>query len=94
MDLLSQRYANPYSILDDFIQSGQLGDFTIQALKTIADEKLQEQRWQYYLHRVFDMSYEDFVLLCEKKPEKHEMTDAEKQNVIAKSTELLDGFVR
>ena len=93
MDLLANRYANPFLMLDEFIRLHQLHDFVIETLSIIADEKVHEARWQYYLHKVFDMSFEEYVRRCEQ-PQKHEqsMTCKEIGNVINESKKMLEGF--
>ena len=45
MDLLSQRYADPYLILDDFIPLQQLHGFLETIMQSIAEEKVQDIRW-------------------------------------------------
>lgn len=95
MDLLSQRYANPYIILDDFIRLGQLHDFSIKILKMISDEQVEKIRWEFYLHKVFDKSYAEYVAECEleqKKTEDTTMPTEEAMNIIEKSNSILDGF--
>lgn len=67
MDLLSQRYANPYLLLDDVIRLGQLHDFSIEVLQMIQKDRVQQRRWEYYLHKVWkDMSFDEYVAICEK----------------------------
>ena len=51
MDLLSQRYADPYLILDDFIRLQQLHGFLETIMQSIAEEKVQDIRWMSALHR-------------------------------------------
>ena len=67
MDLLSQRYANPYLILDDFIRSKQLHEFATETMRIIAEEKTSKTRWEYYLHKVFDMTYEEYLKLIRNR---------------------------
>lgn len=94
MDLLSQRYASPFLIMDEFIRLQQFHDFVYEILKTIAEEKAHNARWQYYLHKVWDMSFDDYVREC-KKPKQGEqyMTSEEIGNVINDSRDILKGFV-
>lgn len=92
MDLLAQRYASPFLILDEFIRIHQLHDFVTETLNMIADERIHDARWQYYLHKVFDMSFEDYVKLCEKPQKKQGMTNEEIGNVIKDSMKMLEGF--
>jgi hypothetical protein len=94
MDLLSQRYASPFLILDDFIRLQQLHEFVYEVLKKISEEKVHEARWQYYLHRVYDMSFEEYVRRCEQ-PQKadKDMTHEEIGTVINDSRKILEGFI-
>lgn len=95
MDLLATRYASPFLILDEFIKTKQLHDFTIEVLKTIAEEKIHDARWQYYLHKVVsDISFEDYVKLCEAETQTEpEMSHEEIGNTINESKKMLEGFI-
>lgn len=97
MDLLARRYANPFLILDQFISNHQLYDFSVEIMQTIADEKVHEKRWQYYLHKVWDsMSFEEYVHECERMLEiKKEqiMTHEQIGNVVNESRNMLEEFM-
>lgn len=94
MDLLSQRYASPFLILDDFIRLHQLYEFTLEVMGIMAEEKKHEARWQYYLHKVYNMTFEDYVKACDSQSEKEQnMTHEEIGNIINDSKMILDGFV-
>ena len=93
MDLLAQRYASPFLILDEFIRLQQLHEFTIEILKTIAEEKVHDARWDFWLHKVFsNISFEDYVQLCEQ-PQEQDMTHKQIGDVINESKMMLEGFV-
>lgn len=94
MDLLGQRYASPFLILDEFARLKQLHEFVVKTLTRIAEEKTNDIRWEYWLHRVFDRTFEEYVRQCEKPEEKDsEMECAEIGNIISDSKALLNGFV-
>ena len=94
MDLLAQRYASPFLILDDFIRLQQLHDFVIEILKTIAEEKMHDARWQFYLHKVYNMTFEEYVRKCEQPQQAEQyMSHAEIGNVINESKKMLEGFM-
>ena len=94
MDLLAQRYASPLLILDEFIRIHQLYDFVTEILKEIADEKIHDIRWQFYLHKVFDMTFEEFMRKCEQPHnEGSEMSHEDIGNIIKDSRKMLDGFM-
>ena len=94
MDLLAQRYASPFLVLDEFIRIHQLYDFVAEILKTIANEKVHDIRWQFYLHKVFDISFEEYVRRCEQpQHEGKEMSHEEIGNIINDSRKMLEGFM-
>lgn len=96
MDLLSQRYTNPYLILDDFIRLHQLHEFLETTMQNIAEEKVQDIRWEYYLHKVWDMSYEEYIATCEKKQAKKQDAVLKKEQIvqiIENSNSILDTFI-
>lgn len=92
MDLLAQRYAGPFLMLDEFIKLHQLHNFTIEVLNNIAEEKIHDARWQFYLHKVYEMTFEEYVKLCEEG-HKPEMSHEEIGNTINESKKMLEGFI-
>ena len=94
MDLLAKRYASPFLVLDEFIRIHQLHDFVTEILKTIADEKIHDIRWQFYLHKVFDMTFEEYLRRCEQPQQKgQEMSHEDIGNIINDSKKMLEGFM-
>ena len=94
MDLLAKRYANPFLILDEFIKIHQLHDFVTEIVKVITDEKIHDARWQFYLHKVFDMSYEEYLRRCKQpQDEVDEMSQEDIGNIINDSKKMLEGFM-
>lgn len=96
MDLLSQRYADPYLILDDFIRLQQLHEFLEKIMQNIAEEKVQDIRWEYYLHKVWDMSFEEYIAACGREVKQEQAPTLQKEEVvqiIQNSNDILEGFV-
>lgn len=101
MDLLAQRYASPFVVLDEFIKLKQLHEFSNEILNSIAEEKIQERnqklyeyRLQFYLHRIFDMTFDQYLNLCESpESETGEMSYEEIGNTINESKKILEGFM-
>lgn len=95
MDLLSQRYANPYMVMDDFIRLGQFHEFTVDILTTIAEEKIHNARWEYYIHKVWNMSFDEYIAECKSKQDKEKNNDMSVQdisNIVSDSMNMLKGF--
>ena len=93
MDLLAKRYASPFLVLDEFIRLHQLHDFTINLFETIAKENTHNARWEYYLHKVWDdISFEEYVEICENTKKKATMSNVEIGNVINESKMMLENL--
>lgn len=56
MDLLFSKYASPFLLLDEIILNNRFCDFVIE----IMNSENERKTWEFYLHKVFDKSYEDF----------------------------------
>ena len=84
MDLLFSRYASPFSLLDSYISIGGLNGFIFELYDVISEEKL----WDFYLHKVYDQSWADF--LESTKPVKTDEIDV--GATLIKSKQLLDNF--
>lgn len=93
MDLLAQRYASPFLILDEFIRLHQLHDFVLEMVKSIADEKLEERRWQFFLHKTYGVSWEDYLKSCEPQQKKEEVSEEQIKITINDSKNMLEGFI-
>lgn len=93
MDLLAQRYASPYFLLDEFIRLRQFHEFVVKTMTRIADEQVHDKRWDFWLHRVFDMSFEDYVKLCKEAEKPKQINYAQIGGIINDSKKMLDGFV-
>ena len=94
MDLLSQRYADPFLMLNEFIRLQQLHEFSIEIMTEIREKKIHDARWEYYLHKVWDnISFDEYVRLCENSASKKPaMTQKEIENVVSESFNMLQGF--
>ena len=95
MDLLSKRYASPFFVLDDMIRLGQLHDFLTELFKEINEEEIERYRWEFYLHKVFDKTYEEYLNIVNdsnKGRNEPSMSKAEIMDVCAYSQNILEGF--
>lgn len=91
--MLSQRYACPFLMLDEFIQLGQLHDFVTEVMKSIVEERDEKIKWEFFLHKVFDKTYEEFLNgVPEEKETSKGMSEEEIKNVVNESASLIDLF--
>ena len=92
MDLLSKRYANPCFFMDGMISTGRFSEFVSEFTKTINEEKEQDINWQYFLHKVWEGSYSDFVDDIKNNRENQNMTETAKESVVQHSMKILNNF--
>lgn len=57
MDLLFTRYASPFVLLDGLIMTNSLNSF----VDDFFDFVNEERNWEFFLHKVYDQSWSDFV---------------------------------
>ena len=61
MDLLFKRYASPFLLLDNLIQTNSLSSFIDDIFKFINSENQERTQWEFFLHKVYDESWNDFI---------------------------------
>ena len=61
MDLLFKRYASPFLLLDNLIQTSSLSEFIDDMFNFINKETQERTQWEFFLHKVYDESWNDFI---------------------------------
>ena len=89
MDLLFKRYASPFVLLDNLIATASLSTFIDDFFKFIGEEKQEETKWQFFLHKVFDKSWKDF---CEEIDSTNKAEKIDLGATINKSYDMLNNF--
>lgn len=91
--MLFQRYASPMVILDKMIQAGRLTEF-VQEFVKIRNRELEDQtRWEFWLHKVFDMTFKEFLSKTEQAVETEEvLPDEVLQATVLESMGIINGF--
>lgn len=56
MDLLFSKYASPFLLLDQMIQTERLAEFVVEFMKSDNEQRA----WDFYLHKIFDKSFDEF----------------------------------
>lgn len=56
MDRLFKRYADPFLFIDSLIISERFTEFVLELLEI----ENEEMMWEFYLHKVYDKSYDEF----------------------------------
>lgn len=88
MDLLFKRYADPFSLLNGYIQTSRFCEFIQEFIK----QKTQDDRWEYYLHKVWGQSFDEFCETLQTSQEQRAMSDAEIETTVKESMNILGNF--
>ena len=92
MDSLFKRYANPFLFMDGMIQTGRFCYFVRSFWKEIHEEKDEKTLWDFYIHRVFDSSFNDFREEIENDKKNRSMTEQAMETTFKHSMNILQNF--
>ena len=93
MDLLFKRYASPFSFVDGMIQTGRFFDFVIGFIKTVNQEEEDKLDWEYFLHKVFDKSYQEFKEEIKINKQNQNMSGQDIETTVQDSMNILNNFI-
>ncbi len=89
MDLLFKRYADPFSLLNGYIQTGRFCEF----IDAFFEQKIEDDRWEYFLHKVWDKSYQEFKEMMQTSQGLRGMSDADIETTVQNSMHILGNFI-
>ena len=92
MDLLSKRYASPCFFLNGMIQTGRLDEFVGDFIETVQKEKEEQVNWDFYLHKVFEGTYNDFIDEIETNKKNQRMSGRTIETTVQHSMDILNHF--
>lgn len=80
-------------LLDKMILSRRFAEFVRETMKIRNNELIDNARWEFWLHKVFDMSFEDYLAKVDSKPETMEqLSDAALEATVRDSMEMINSF--
>ena len=89
MDLLFKRYASPFLLLDEMARTEHLTEF----IKKFVDKENEDLQWEVWLHKVWDMSFEEYKRkVYNNNKQNFAMTDEQVNKQIKESRKILKGF--
>lgn len=92
MDLLFQRYASPFIFLNGMIQTHRFSEFVDEFIKTVHKEKEEKTQWEFYLHRVFDKSFDEFRKEIKVNQDNQNMSESQIEATVLHSNNILKNF--
>lgn len=88
MDLLFKRYADPFSLLNGYIQTSRFCEF----FNAFIEQKAEDDRWEFFLHKVWDKTYPEFCKALQTSQDLQGMSDNDIETTVKKSMDILGNF--
>lgn len=92
MDALFKRYGHPFLFMDGMIQAGRFCFFVRSFWDEIHKEKDEKALWEYYIHRVFEGSFDEFRAGIENDKQNRSMSEQAMETTIKHSMNILQNF--
>lgn len=88
MDLLFKKYADPFTLLTGYIQTSRFCEF----VASFVNQVNEDDRWEYFLHKVWDKSYSEFCDALLVTQEQQTMSEEDMEATVKKSMDILGNF--
>lgn len=88
MDLLFKKYADPFSLLNGYIQTLRFHEFVNNFIK----QKNEDDRWEFFLHKVWDKSYNEFCTEQQTAQDLRNMSGVAMETTVKESMSILGNF--
>lgn len=92
MDLLYQRYASPFSFINGMILSRRFDEFVVEFANTNNKEKEDKRNWEFFLHKVWEGTFESFCADVENNKKNLTMTKRTIETTVQHSMNILNNF--
>ena len=89
MDLLFKRYASPFILLDELILTKSLSAYIDDLFKFIGEEKEEQTKWEFFLHKTYGKSWKEF---CDDLESISHSEKVDLGDTITKSKTILSNF--
>ncbi len=87
-----KRYASPMILLGQMIRARRLAEFVNEFIQIHNKETEESVTWDVWLHRVFDMGYQEFVDKTSKKESTETLSDDVLKATVQESMGIINGF--
>lgn len=74
------------------LRCGRFADFVTDFQSTVESEKEEKAQWEVWLHKVFDVSYNDFKQGIKDTKQNMQMTTRDVGTTIQESKDILNNF--
>lgn len=77
-------------ILDKMIHAGRFTEFVQEVLRIRNKEMVEKARWEFWLHKVFEMSFEDYLAKIDGTEEV--LSEDVMEATVKESMGIINGF--
>lgn len=92
MDLLFKRYASPYSFIQGMIDTGRFEEFVTNFVLTVNKEKSDKTDWEFFLHKVFDKSYNEWQEEVRTINKNQQISEVDVETTIKHTNDIINQF--
>lgn len=92
MDQLFKRYADPFLFLGGYIRTNRFSEFVDSFVERVSKERDEKSQWEFYLHKVEEGSFVDFVEGLKKDKEIKKLSEQAIETTIKDSLSILKNF--
>lgn len=82
------------SFVNGMIKAGRFSEFVEAFGKQHSQDQIDKKRWDYWLHKVFDQTYQDYLDSLGMMEETAAPTEEQQVKAVRRSFEILNGFFR
>lgn len=93
MDMLFKRYACPFELMDQMIVSCRFMEWVNEIVCIHNEEETERIQWEFFLHKVFDKNYEEFLTDCKMNEQRQSANrEFDFEATFNSSKNMLEGF--
>ena len=92
MDQVSKRYSDPCFFMDGMIQTCRFSEFVLEFVKTINQEKEDKLDWEFFLHKVWEGTFQEFKEGIKANKENQGMSMRTIETTVQDSLNILKNF--
>ena len=74
--------------MDGYIQTSRMCEF----IHAVVEQKAEDDRWEYFIHKVWDKSYSEFCTILQTSQDLQEMSNEDIETTVKKSMDILGNF--
>jgi hypothetical protein len=78
--------------MGEMIRSNRFDEFVFEFVQTVNKENEEQTSWEFYLNKVQEGSFKDFVDELENNKNNQEMTEEKIEEIVQHSMKILNNF--